>query len=855
MVEKPPYEELEKRIKKLEEDHYKRKQVEDTLLENENRLKTILENLPGDVIVHDLEGNILLVNEEACRVKGYPKEDLLHMKVQDLDPDIMDKNHKGNIWEKLELGKPFRIESKSVRKDGSVYLSEVHLNAVELEGESVVLSISFDITENKRSQEILKKRAEFERLISEISSEFVGLSSERIDEGINRTLASIGLFSGADRVYVFLFHDVNAIVENTHEWCAEGIESKIEILKNRTVASYKPVLAERMLKNEVFYIPDVADLPAELSNEKEHFKAHDVKSFIVVPMRSNNRLIGFLGLHAVKKPMAWTDDIQIFLRVVGETLSNAIERKRAEKEKDNLQKKLADALEIARLGPYEFDFKTNAFIFNDHFYKIFRTTTEQMGSHILSADEYFRRFVPSDEYPFLQKNHQQLLESTDPNCCRQFEHRMFYADGELGHIGVWQFAERDARGDLVRTYGVVQDITERKLTEKKLRESEERLARSKKMESLGLLAGGVAHDLNNVLSGIVSYPELLLLDLPQDSKLKKPIQTIQESGNRAVAIVQDLLTIARGVASTKEALNINTVIKDYLISPEFSKLAQFNPGVVVKTDLDKELMNVKGSLIHLRKVIMNLVSNASEAIETSGVITISTDNRYIDRPMSKYEKVKAGEYAVLSVSDNGPGIPADSLERIFEPFYTKKHIGRSGTGLGLAVVWNILQDHEGYIDVSSSENGTTFDLYFPITREKTNITNFGFSIEALKGKGETILVVDDVESQREISCSILSVLDYKAIACSSGEEAVEFLKENRVDLMLLDMIMSPGIDGRITYERIKKIRPDQKTLIVSGFAETEEVKKAQELGAGQYLKKPLTLERLGTAIKKELAKQ
>ena len=832
----------------------KRKQAEDTLLENENRFRTILENLPGDVIVHDLEGKILLVNDEACRVKGYSEEDMLNMKVQDLDPGIMNEDHIGKVWEKLQPGKPSRLESISVRKDGSTYMSEVHLNAVELGGKSVVLAISYDISEHKRSQEILAKRAEFERLISEISSEFVGLTSDRIDEGINRALASIGAFSGADRAYVFLFQDVNEVVESTHEWCAEDIESKIDDMADKALASYHPALAEQVLKQEVFHIPDVANLPAELRHEKEHFEAHDVKSIIIVPMRLDDRLIGFLGLHAVKEPKAWTDDVQVFLRVVGETLSNAIERKRSEKEKDNLQKKLSDALEIARLGPYEFDFKRNVFVFNDHFYKIFRTTTEQMGGNTMPPDEYFRRFVHPDDLQYLQESYQELIETTDTKASKPAEHRIFYADGETGYISAWQFVEKDARGDLVRTYGVLQDITERKLTEKKLRESEERLARSRKMESLGLLAGGVAHDLNNVLSGIVSYPELLLLDLPQDSKLRKPIQTIQASGNRAVAIVQDLLTIARGVASTKEALNFNDIITDYLVSPEFNKLEQFYPNVSVKANLDKELLNISGSLIHLRKVIMNLVSNASEAIESSGNITISTSNRYIDRPINKYEKVSAGEYAVLSVSDDGSGIPADSLERIFEPFYTKKHIGRSGTGLGLAVVWNILQDHEGYIDVSSDKTGTTFDLYFPITRDKINSKELPFSIDKLKGNGETILVVDDVESQREISCSILSVLDYKAAACSSGEEAVEYLKENSVDLILLDMIMGPGINGRVAYERIKKIRPDQKALIVSGFAETDEVKRAQDLGAGQYVKKPLTLERIGVAIKKELEK-
>jgi signal transduction histidine kinase/CheY-like chemotaxis protein len=395
----------------------------------------------------------------------------------------------------------------------------------------------------------------------------------------------------------------------------------------------------------------------------------------------------------------------------------------------------------------------------------------------------------------------------------------------------------------------------RKQAEEALRESEEKLARSKKMESLGLLAGGVAHDLNNVLSGIVSYPELLLMDLPQNSKLRGPIETIQESGHRAVAIVQDLLTVARGVAITTEPLNLNELISDYLNSPEFKKLEQFHPTVTFKTDLDAELLNISGFHVHIRKVVMNLMSNASEAVEGGGHVTISTANRYIDKPLREYDDVKIGEYVVLSVSDDGSGISSDDLERIFEPFYTKKVMGRSGTGLGLAVVWNTVQDHKGYIDVTSDENGTIFQLYFPIIRAEISDKALSLPIKDYKGNGEIILVVDDVESQREISCMILDKLGYKTKAVCSGEEAIEYLKENTVDLLLLDMIMDPGINGRETYERIIEIHPKQKAIIVSGFAETEDVKEAQKLGTGKYIKKPLTLERIGMAVKEELKKK
>ncbi|WP_319524769.1 response regulator [uncultured Desulfosarcina sp.] len=401
---------------------------------------------------------------------------------------------------------------------------------------------------------------------------------------------------------------------------------------------------------------------------------------------------------------------------------------------------------------------------------------------------------------------------------------------------------------------VLRDISERIREEEERKRSEEKVARLKKMESLGLLAGGVAHDLNNVLSGIVSYPELLLMELPEDSKLRGPIQTIQESGKRAAAIVSELLTVARGAAIEKEVMNLNRTIEDYVRSPEHKKLMMFHPKVRVETNLETQLLNIKGSPLHFGKAVMNLVSNAAEAIEDRGRVVISTANRSLDHPVKGYGNIPKGDYVVLTVADNGPGMDRETLDRIFEPFYTKKVMGRSGTGLGLTLVWNVVQDHGAYIDIVSSGQGTRFDIYCHVTRELPAGEISPFQIENFTGKGERILVVDDVKSQREITCRILEKMGYTTSSVSSGEAAVEYIREyGVVDLLLLDMIMDPGINGRETYDRIKEIQPDQKAIILSGFAETEEVKRALEAGAAKYIKKPVIISELGQAIKDVLS--
>ncbi len=485
------------------------------------------------------------------------------------------------------------------------------------------------------------------------------------------------------------------------------------------------------------------------------------------------------------------------------------------------------------------------FIIKDGIVKFPNRKTEEMTGYSgneLSKIPFINLILSEDKDMVLERRRKRLMGEKPPST---YSFRMINKSGSelLVQINTVLITWEGKPA----TINFIRDISEQKRLEAQLQQAQ-------KMESVGLLAGGVAHDLNNVLAGIVSYPELLLLELPEDSKVRKPIETMQESGFRAAAIVQDLLTVARGVATTKEPLNFNDLVSDYLNSPEFKKLKQFHPAVTIKTNLDSNLLNITGSHVHIRKVIMNLVSNASEAIEGSGNVIISTMNRYIDRPLKGYDDVTIGEYAVLAVSDDGSGISSGDLERIFDPFYTKKVLGRSGTGLGLAVVWNVVQDHEGYIDVKSDENSTMFELYFSITRDEISDKALSIHIKDYKGKGETILVVDDVESQREIACEMLNILGYKAKAVSSGEEAIEYLKEHTVDLILLDMIMDPGINGRETYERIIKIRPNQKAIIASGFAETDDVKEAQKLGAGQYIKKPLTLEKIGIAVRDELKK-
>lgn len=405
-------------------------------------------------------------------------------------------------------------------------------------------------------------------------------------------------------------------------------------------------------------------------------------------------------------------------------------------------------------------------------------------------------------------------------------------------------------GEIVAVYD---DRTDEMRTKEENQEMAERLERAKKMEAIGLLAGGVAHDLNNILAGIVGYPELLLADLPEDSNLAEPIRAIHDSGLRATAVVADLLTVARSVANVKSEKKLNSLIAEYMASPEFMALSSNYPEIRFTVDLISDDQSVNCSSVHVKKCIMNLVTNAVEAIEGGGEIRITTAREEVDAVKSLRKGVNAGGYMVLNVSDNGPGIPAENIQHIFEPFYTRKVMGKSGTGLGLAVVWNTMQDHDGAALVKSGDAGTCFSLYFPVIEEVLNTLELQMDETAdIMGHGEEILIVDDEPQLREIAKHFLEKLGYMGTCVASGEEAIEYIRHKKVDLVLLDMQMEPGINGCQTYQSIIEYQPGQKAVIASGYSESEDVKKAMALGVSEFLLKPYSGDQIGIAVKNAL---
>jgi len=452
----------------------------------------------------------------------------------------------------------------------------------------------------------------------------------------------------------------------------------------------------------------------------------------------------------------------------------------------------------------------------------------------------------------LDRNTIQAMNTpTEPDSVGPFEARGIRKDGSTFPVE-FRVKHIDFQGRQVQV-AAIRDVTDSEIAMQQKIALMEKLADAKRMESLGLMASSVAHDLNNIMAGIITYPELLLMDLGEGFKYRDELLMIREAGKRAAAVVNDLLTVARGATCKKEVHNVNTIVSEYLNSVEFKDLSQRFPEVQLTPYLEGKLHNINCSAMHLGKSLMNLVNNAAEAIQGKGQIILATKNVRFAAPHHGYEVIEPGEYVMISVEDDGPGISPQDISQIFSPFYSKKVMGRSGTGLGLAVVWNTVHDHGGFVDVTSSDRGSLFSLYFPMDKfGRSKPVQQPPAISQYQGNGEKILVVDDQKSQRDIASRLLTRLGYSPLTVPSGEEAVEYLKTTPVDLVILDMMMDPGINGCETYERILRHIPGQKAIITTGYSNAEDITRATNLGINQFVKKPYSLHELAQALKLEI---
>ncbi len=601
-------------------------------------------------------------------------------------------------------------------------------------------------------------------------------------------------------------------------------------LPNLVAREQKVAVVEDFTTETRFHVPEV-------------IFEYGLTSSLAVPMLNKNELVGVLIGHSRAKRIFSDSDISLYQNVANQAavaIANTVSLRslqRSEQQFRQLFESASDAI-------YLVDAETRSIVSCN------RKALDLDGySHSEMTAMKMYELYPPEERKMLDYRHKEVLRRGSFTTVANLNH--LKKDGSLVPVEISSSLVETAGRKLIMN--IVRDVSIRKSLEQEREATAAKLRRSSRMEAIGLMAGGVAHDLNNILSGVISFPELMMMDLEENDPIRADLQKVMESGQRAAGVVADLLTVARGAATVKEPCCLNELVREYMLSPEFYSLRSLHPEVKFVSRPAPGTMSILCSAVHIQKVLMNLITNAAESMDGGGTVNIVTDSRGV-RDGESGGGLDAGEYVVLKVSDTGSGISQYDLEHIFDPFYTTKVMGRSGTGLGLTVVWNTVQDHGGTLRVDSDSSGTSFIVHLPVYAGKRVVKDASRSgsLAHLYGTG-AVLVVDDEQVQHEIAAKILTVLGYDVSVAGSGEDAVAYLEENAVDLVLLDMVMEPGINGRKTFEKIKRIRPEQKAIVVSGYAESDDVQQVMALGALGLLKKPYTMEEIGAAVQKALA--
>lgn len=518
------------------------------------------------------------------------------------------------------------------------------------------------------------------------------------------------------------------------------------------------------------------------------------------------------------------------------------ERKRVEDELRLSKQRLQMHVQQTPLGVIEWDLDFRVTLWNRAAEGIFGySETEAMSKHPTEI------ILPEEVKPVVDQIWQELIANKGGN---QSTNDNLHKDGRTLTCDWYNTPLVNDDGVVIGVASLIQDCTDKLEAERQRAELQEKLDRAERMESLGVLAGGVAHDLNNMLGPVVGYSEMILMQMKGESPLKTRVERIFRSAQDAADVIQDLLTLARRGRYEMVATDLNCVIENYLVSPSCEQLRERRPEVEMVTKLDQSVGMIKGSAPHLSKVIMNFVVNAYDAMPFGGKICIETSQMRLDRLLGGHDAIESAEYVVLKVRDTGSGIEPEDLERVFEPYFSKKKMGTSGSGLGLSVVYGVVKDHNGYYDIFSEVGqGTEFVLYFPVVKvEQKHDTKK----ETVIIGTESVLVVDDVAEQREMASDVIGSLGYRVKTAIHGHDALDYLNVHQSDLIVLDMIMENGFDGLDTYREILKLHPAQKAIIVSGFSATARVNETLNLGAAAYVKKPYTRQVIGQALREAL---
>jgi PAS domain S-box-containing protein len=897
--------ELQKQTAKLKAKVAKSKGIDDRLKASEERYNLLIENANDGVVLHGItpEGkptNFIEVNQRMCEITGYSKEELLNLSPLDIEkPEISYKEETKALGKGLYRKKNAIFERVCLTKDGRKIPLEISSHIFNIKGTRFMLSNVRDITERRQVEEALKKSEEqFKMLfvnaplayqsldemgsILDVNQEWLnilGCSREEVIDHhftefispayINYFKKGFSLFKKKGRVDEINFEmvrkdgkkvivsffgniqrDVKGVFQRTHCIFQDITESK-KIEETLRESEEKFRLAFENAKHAILWVNPKTEIIINCNKavetlfekpKEEIIGSH--RTTLHPPEKVEYCTKLFKRQQTLKKPpdveleiitksgkiktVLISDSIML---VGGQPVMQGIfrditEHKKAKEALHGSEQKYRALFEESKDVVYISTPEGNFLDINPAGIELFGYS---------SKEELLQINITQDLYanPADRKIVQKIIDID--GYIKDYEMLFKRKNDEHVIVLLTTTIVRDEKGEVIAYRGIMKDITERKRLE-------QQLLHAQKMESIGQLAGGVAHDFNNLLTAIIGYGNLLKTEVSQDNLLIGYVTQILNSAERAANLTHNLLAFSRRQMINPKPVNVNNIIN--VMKTFLPRL--IGEDIALSFFLTDKDLTVMADSPQIEQVLMNLATNARDAMPEGGSLIIRTECRELDSELLKtllktHEYSRPGSYALISVEDTGQGMDKKAQERLFDPFFTTKEVGK-GTGLGLSMVYGIIKQHNGYIDVLSAlGEGTTFNLYFPLTEQTFEELKKPEDLHILKGGTETILVAEDETYVRDFIKDILTGYGYKVIEAIDGEDAMRIFNEHRdtIQLLILDVVM-PKKDGKMVYQEIKKVSPDTKVIFVSGYATDVLYKKGIFEEGLNFISKPMS---------------
>jgi PAS domain S-box-containing protein len=773
-----------------------RKRAEEARLESERKLGRILDLAPDPIAVINARGEWTFVNQAFCELSGYQRSEFLWRKISEFDVWEDPLSSSGIVDRLRHHGHIDRVEMILHSRDGLRHNVELTATVAEFDDSLSSIIVGRDVTRSRLAEENARKAAE-------TLSQYFSLSIDLL------CIAS----------------DQGRFIRLNPAW-QEVLGYPIEKLEN---VLFLDLIHPDDLESTLSVMKNLSDGEKVIGFENRFRHANG--SWRWLEWRS---VPGGQGL------------IFAVARDITQRRLNEIALHEAERSAAKSRERLLSVSELAHIGHFIIDFSADHIEWTPELYRILGRDPDSFSPGLDSAKDLF---VP-DEIALINDA---FKETRNSGIAKQFKIRALRPNGEIRYCLVIVEVESGIPLPAEKIHGLVQDLTDLKQAEEERRMLEKQVMQSQKLESLGVLAGGIAHDFNNLLTSILGNADLAQSELSPTNPARPYLDDIEKVSRRAADLCRQMLAYSGKGRFVVQPISLNEVVQEmgHLLSVSISK------KVIIKYNFFPEIPSVMADATQMHQVVMNLITNASEAIgEMSGVVTLSTgvmdcDEDYLKGVIGDNDYHPAGQYVFLEVSDTGCGIDQDTLRRIFDPFFTTKFTGR---GLGLAAVLGIVRGHKGALRVYSEKGkGTTFKILFPAHHKPAAISEPGMvGSKSWKGQG-LILLADDDPGIRSMGRRLLEHAGFDTLVAEHGGEAVDMFVENhkRICLVILDMTM-PHLDGEACFRELRRIDPAVKVIMTSGYNEQEVINRFVGKGLAGFVQKPYKTSDLIPVIRKVL---